>query len=708
MSTPKAWTWADAQRHLQESLIRRGRKLSGVSRYLACARRFCAWAEEKGLSPATVGEHKAPLNIVDDFREHLSAIGVKPPTLHTEMTVARSMVALCRGELDESAQPGEPTESAVEPAAARVELQAVEDEMQSQGEGPDGTKGDDGIDDPENGTDTPDGEGLEQPEGDSTQAEMQIPARRTRGSNTINLRIGTQQPRQRKPPGAASGNYNPLNRVFRPADTAKVRISKRNREGKLVTINDYTAREVQGDPYSFIKKWVDPNHKEPSGITTYYVHRVGPNNEDQGSPMEVNIESEVEAPPQDGLDQVQRAMGLVQEVREMESSRSGEMKEVLELAKQRIAQGREGGGMGDILMLGMMQRMFEGGTGKEHNLFDAALKIAQQMRPAEATSGPTPPPTPVNELKGVVEALLAHSLKAPEQKDLVGQLKDLVVLKELFQPAKNEAVEMLREEMKAMRQDLARLGQAPAPGSFAGALDQVKQIAEGLRTVAPMFNMGGIGGIIQAIMGSPMAKEVASGIGAAVQKAMAQQMPPGQPPQMSQSQLPAGAPAHSPVALATPEPAILHMRTLQQAKEEHEQIASACWALKAHFDDPSWQPRLLPALQAMASGNLAIARQMVKEFVSPIRADLANDIFVEKVVQTLLRIIQGQAVGPAPAAPSPPAEAEPVPEPVATAPPPPEPPAAATPAQTPEEPEAPPATETGVPAQAQAQVQGKP
>lgn len=640
--------WQPALERYHAALRAQGRPPHGVGRYVTGAKHFIHWLVSKGWGPEHAKAQVAE-STLGEFRRAQEEAGLVRVVRDADQNAAESFLHVLQGlELPPYAK------------------KKKEQKMNRQG-AQDAREVDlDELDAPE---------GIDGSDSETEEVEDIVPPSKRRASTATSpvqtVRVEVASPRGRTTTSqqgrASTGQFqtkSPLRNIL--PSSIKARIYKRARDGKLIYINDYSVDELgHGSIVKFIKQFVDPEHGDPMGITTYEAYEVGPDDQPKGQPATVTIQSEQRAPPADDpTQQLRNVMELVQELQASHEDKEKRLSDIMDAAKQKALQGTNG--MNDIMMLMVLEKFMDKGGGKG-DVAELAMKIAEKLKGPQVPFIPpeymSPPPQPVqlplplpaeSTLTPVVTKLLeVVTSPKPEkpEKDFMAQMKELMAFKELLMP-KDTTADILREELRALREEMKQLRAGGVAGG--GALDMVarfKEIKDVVQTLAPAINMGGISGALQSLITPKLAAAVGDMLAGAAAKAQGANAPVPQTaqlqaaPQEQPAQLPAQA---QPEARPVPEAAKPHLITLMSAKEEKAQIESTCLALLAYYQDPSWQPVLTPPLQQLLMGELNPARGMVKEFLSNVRPDLSNDIMAEKVVQTLVAQIQ-TATGVAPA-----------------------------------------------------------
>lgn len=451
---------------------------------------------------------------------------------------------------------------------------------------------------------------------------------------------GQRQPRQA---GYAAPQRDPFRDVLPPATANRVRVYKRDRTGKRVYLEDFSLDDIGKQPMpKFLKEFVDPQFKDPSGITQYEVFKVGADEQDIGPGYEFRIESEPVGSPDDPMSKAREALDMVQQMSERMSNHG---KKETDDMLSRVAEKRaESGSMSDMMALMMMREMAGGKRGGEE---ETLMRVLDKLRPnAPAASMPpmmTPPAAVPSELAPVVAELI-KTVTAPREQvkppSLTEELQKLALLKDMFQPKSDGTAEMLKALLDEIRASRTQ------PTGVAAIANSFKETMELVKTLAPAVNMGTSGGWLKDVITPAVAQTFAAAFGNVASKIMSNAPGVNVQPQASNANAP---PPPGPPAAAQP-----HIAALKVARTEPEQIAATTLVLQAYYSDPAWQPQLEPVAQKLLAGDYEPTRRVIGDMLMAFRKDIASREMAEKIVQAIVTQLRssGAPVAPEPNAPS--------------------------------------------------------
>lgn len=443
--------------------------------------------------------------------------------------------------------------------------------------------------------------------------------------------VQTPPPARGRPPGRADGypRASPRTATQRLLPRSdKLRIYKRMQGGKRSYVNDYTVDDIGvGSLHKFIKENVDVEVGDPSGVTTYEVYEVDGNDKEKGSATPITIESGLRQPQDESITQARDALGLLQDLREMEEQRTAKSNELLDEAKKKAV---NGGDMTSLMMLMMMQQM-QGGNNR-NNDGDVALKIIERLRgnsshigdlavalpPLPPMPAYVPPPPAENTLAPVVTQLLAAQLAPKQEKTAVDFMKEMAIIKEMFAPPPRDS-----ELTTLLKILIERTATPPQQQGIEGLVGTFGKIREMVTTLAPQMNAGGLTGALQSIITPELGKALGNVIASGIDKAK-----PPVPP--------------APVQQATAQPHVLpdsvraRVVALHQAHDEQTQVSSTVALLHEMYAVPTYSAKLDPALKALLSSNVKPAQVLLSELLREVRAELNTPVFINKVISALI------------------------------------------------------------------------
>ena len=442
------------------------------------------------------------------------------------------------------------------------------------------------------------------------------PAKQTVEVKVIGPRGGTRAPRAVAP----FAPRDPFKDVLPTNSSMRVRVYKRDRAGKLVYLEDYSLDDIGKQPMpKFLKEYVDPQFKDPSGTTTYNVFKVGADEQEIGPAFEFRVESEPTVNPDDPLAKAREAMEMVNDFAKRDGDRDNMMKSVLEKVAEKRA---ESGSMSDLMALIMMKDMM---GGKKSGDEETLMRVLEKLRPSSALPPmqmpmlPSPGPS---ELAPVVAQLMKTVTEPKAQPTLAEELQKLAALKDIFAPKQETSTtdRLLTELLSEMR------SQRSAPG-VSSIAQSFKDTVELVKTLAPAVNMGSTGSWLKDVITPAVAQTFAAALGSAASKVMA-----NAPGVIANAPVTAAnAPTNQPPAAALP-----HIQALKTAATEPEQIASTVLILQAYYQDPAWQPKLDPVSQRLLAGDYEPTRRVIGDMLLAFRKDIATKEFAEKVVRAIV------------------------------------------------------------------------
>ena len=580
------------------------------------ARRAIEWAVKENLPPGAVTRE-----ILDELQNRFIATldkgpNEKRPTIqfYRQRSIGRRILE--EPLLEEPPEPvmkkpvGRPKLNPPAPPAEDTTMARSNPDDELPELNPDGDEGDGGD---EGGDDGDEGEPLDV-----------RPSRRPKRQAVQTPVVMMQMPAPRR--GATTRAAPPRSKLFNTPE--KVRIYKRGMGGKRILINEYTTDDI-GDMslHVFIKEWIDPEFGDASGLTTYEAVGVNPHTgKDTTSASTVTIESQPQPEMANSpVGQVRDALGLIQEMQEMQGSKNTKQQELLAAAQAKAA------GSGDMsqLMVLMLLDKFQ-----NKNDQPDLMKVVELIQKRNDVNIPTLNSVPMGPPQPYVMPPMAPPQESPLEKLMA------TVLPLLLKPQPDFFEQMMKfQQMQNMMGGggnanaaalaaIAHKLDAPRPaGGIEESLTMFEKLSTAVKTLAPQLNMGGLTGAIQTILTPELGKALGGVIAQGIEKQTAG-------PQSGAKTLPA---AGAPAAPARPaiDPAIMSkVQVLRIAQTPPVQIAATIDLLSTMWSG-QFKAQLEPALGQLLAGNVDPARAALHAILTDARPELAHGGFIDDVLRSM-------------------------------------------------------------------------
>lgn len=434
------------------------------------------------------------------------------------------------------------------------------------------------------------------------------------------------------------------------ASSSTINLYKRTPTGERVFLRNYALSEIDGSMPKFIREYVDPDEMDPNaqGITTYECVEVDAQGRERGSPALVKISSRTgqTGAPTDPLGQAREALEFVNDLRETEEARRAGQNSDLREAKTNAAKSGDFNGM----MMLMMMEKFMGSGGSS----DAVVKVLEKIQtrdsgglgglPQQPIYIPPQVPAAPSFMEKFMEVQLAKMMEPA--KTLVDSLKELEALKSLTGGG-NQVADMMK--MMFDRLDRIEAKAAPVPaGGLEGLLLGHERLTAVVKTLAPQMNLGGLAGMAQSLFTPKLLNVIGDVAGELLTKVKVPGTPAAKLPAGQVARPAAQAPKPGAVAVAAapaaqaepqaqlPQAALEAAQKLRIAQTDEVKIENVLEGLLALWDDPTYKPKLNPALKSLVEGDNLPAQVFIREWYEFSRGEPCPAALSDKAVKVLL------------------------------------------------------------------------